>query len=52
MIGGLGAFGLPDFVTKYWSRLIESIAEKVVDKTLDKSLSRTRRQYQQDREDE
>ena len=52
MIGGLGAFGLPDFVTKYWSRLIESIAEKVVDKTLDKSLSKTRQQYKQDREDE
>ena len=52
MLGGLGAFGLPDFVTKYWSRLIESIAEKVVGKTLDKSLSRTRQQYKQDREDE
>lgn len=53
MLGGLGAFGLPDFIIKYWPKLIAGLAEKVVDNASDNtSLHRYRAQYRQDNEDE
>ena len=33
MLSGLGAFGLPDFIMKWWPRLAQAIAEKFVSKT-------------------
>lgn len=53
MIGGLGAFGLPDFIIKYWPVLTAGLAEKVVDKALEDSPPhKDTRQYTQDIEDE
>lgn len=43
MLGGLGAFGLPDFVMKYWPKLTASVADKVLDKALDNT---SRNKYQ------
>ena len=34
LISGLGAFGLPDFVMKWYPRLIQAIAARVVDKAI------------------
>ena len=34
LIGGLGAFGLPDFVMKWWPKLIQAVATRVVDKAI------------------
>lgn len=34
LISGLGAFGLPDFVMKWYPKLIQAIAARVVDKTI------------------
>lgn len=33
MFGGLGAFGLPDFIMKWWPRLAQALGEKFVDKS-------------------
>lgn len=35
MFGGLGAFGLPDFILKYWSKLSDSLVNIIVSKTED-----------------
>lgn len=35
MLGGLGAFGLPDFILKYWSKLSNSLVNIIVNKTED-----------------
>ena len=35
MIGGLGAFGLPDFLLKYWPKLSNSLVNIIVSKTKD-----------------
>ena len=35
MLGGLGAFGLPDFIIKHWPRLTGTVVDKVIDKTID-----------------
>ena len=52
MIGGLGALGLPDFILKYWPKLIAGLADKIVDKNLeDNSMYKKRYQYK-DIEDE
>lgn len=32
MFSGLGAFGLPDFLLKYWPRLMHNVVDKVLDK--------------------
>lgn len=31
MIGGLGAFGLSDFIIKYWPALLEKITHKLIE---------------------
>lgn len=38
MLGGLGAFGLPDFIIKYWPKLTAGVADRVVDKALDEGM--------------
>ena len=35
MFGGLGAFGLPDFILKYWPKLSNSLVNIIVSKTED-----------------
>ena len=35
MLGGLGAFGLPDFILKYWPKLSNSLVNIIVNKTED-----------------
>lgn len=35
MLGGLGAFGLPDFILKYWPILSNSLVNIIVNKTKD-----------------
>lgn len=52
MIGGLGAFGLPDFIIKYWPKLTAGLAEKVVDKALEDSPSHKHKRQYKDIEDE
>lgn len=37
MFSGLGAFGLPDFLLKYWPKLTRSLADTVIDKISDNS---------------
>lgn len=32
MLSGLGAFGLPDFIVKWWPRFVQTIGEKILDK--------------------
>ena len=32
MLSGLGAFGLPDFIVKWWPRFVQTIGEKLLDK--------------------
>lgn len=34
MLGGLGAFGLPEFIVKWWPKIIQTAATKVVDNSL------------------
>ena len=33
MLGGIGAFGLPDIILTYWPRIAENIITKVFDKS-------------------
>ena len=35
MLGGLGAFGLPDFILKYWPKVINAAITKVLDRVID-----------------
>ena len=35
MLGGLGAFGLPDFILKYWPKLSNSLVNIIINKTED-----------------
>lgn len=51
MLGGLGAFGLPDFILKYWPKLTAGLADKVIDRALEHSPHKYKRQYK-DIEDE
>lgn len=32
MLSGLGAFGLPDFIMKWWPRAVQTLGEKFLDK--------------------
>lgn len=32
MLSGLGAFGLPDFIVKWWPRFVQTLGEKFLDK--------------------
>ena len=32
MLSGLGAFGLPDFIMKWWPRFVQTIGDKFIDK--------------------
>lgn len=34
MIGGLGAFGLPDFIMKYWPCIIQQAIDKLINNKL------------------
>ena len=34
MVSGLGAFGLPDFILKWWPKLVQGIANYIVEKIL------------------
>lgn len=34
MIGGLGAFGLPDFIMKYWPSIIQQAINKLINNKL------------------
>ena len=34
MLGGLGAFGLPDFILKYWPKLLRMLVDKLTSKYL------------------
>lgn len=52
MIGGLGAFGLPDFVIKYWPKLTEGLADKVVDNALEGNSPKHRPHHRWDNDDE
>lgn len=35
MLGGLGAFGLPDFILKYWPKVTNAAITKVLDRIID-----------------
>lgn len=39
MLGGLGAFGLPDFILKYWPKITNAAVTKVVDRAIDNGTS-------------
>jgi hypothetical protein len=39
MLGGLGAFGLPDFILKYWPKITNAAVTKVVDRVIDNGTS-------------
>ena len=53
ILGGLGSFGLPDFIIKYWPKITESLADKVIDKTIDNNLDNIcHKQYKQDNNNE
>ena len=43
MLGGLGAFGLPDFILKYWPKIINTAVTKVVDRVIDNGTSYCRK---------
>ena len=36
LVSGLGAFCLPDFLVKYWPKLLYSFANRFIDKTVDR----------------
>jgi hypothetical protein len=52
MLGGLGAFGLPDFILKYWPKLTAGLADKVIDNALEHGPSIKRKRQYKDIEDE
>ena len=52
MLGGLGAFGLPDFILKYWPKLTAGLADKVIDNALERSPSNKNKRQYKDIEDE
>jgi hypothetical protein len=52
MLGGLGAFGLPDFILKYWPKLTAGLADKVIDNALEHSPTHKRKRQYKDIEDE
>ena len=35
MLSGLGAFGLPDFIMKWWPKAVQTIGDKFLSKTAD-----------------
>ena len=43
MLGGLGAFGLPDFILKYWPKITNAAVTKVVDSVIDNGTSYCRK---------
>ena len=43
MLGGLGAFGLPDFILKYWPKITNAAVTKVVDRVIDNDTSYCRK---------
>ena len=52
MLGGLGAFGLPDFILKYWPKLTAGLADKVIDNALEHGPPHKHRRQYKDIEDE
>lgn len=52
MLGGLGAFGLPDFILKYWPKLTAGLADKVIDNALEHSPPHKYKRQYKDIEDE
>lgn len=52
MLGGLGAFGLPDFILKYWPKLTAGLADKVIDNALEHGPPHKRKRQYKDIEDE
>ena len=50
MLGGLGAFGLPDFILKYWPKIINAAVTKVVDRVTDNGTSYYRKRQHDDEE--
>ena len=36
LVSGLGAFCLPDFLVKYWPKLLYSFTSRFIDKTVDR----------------
>ena len=52
MLGGLGAFGLPDFILKYWPKLTAGLADKVIDNALEHGPPTKRKRQYKDIEDE
>ena len=43
MLGGLGAFGVPDFSLKYWPKITNAAVTKVVDNVIDNGTSYCRK---------
>lgn len=35
MLSGLGAFGLPDFIMKWWPKIVQALGEKFIDKSFE-----------------
>jgi hypothetical protein len=52
MLGGLGAFGLPDFILKYWPKLTAGLADKVIDNALEHGPPHKYKRQYKDIEDE
>lgn len=50
MLGGLGAFGLPDFIIKHWPTVINAIATKVLNNTVDNHTKGRNKQRYEDEE--
>lgn len=50
MLGGLGAFGLPDFILKYWPKITNAAVTKVVDRVIDDGTSYCRKRQHDDEE--
>lgn len=50
MLGGLGAFGLPDFIIKHWPTVINAIATKVLNNTVDNNTKGHNKQRYEDEE--
>lgn len=50
MLGGLGAFGLPDFILKYWPKVTNAAITKVLDRVIDDNTHCRNRQRYDDEE--
>lgn len=50
MFGGIGAFGLPDFILTNYTKLTTALADKVIDEATDEATSKLRRRMRSNEE--